>query len=368
MINPASFQPQLVCETSGQPVGLLDWRCEGARVRIANLPPFDAAAIQPDQWTIWRYAAMLPVESRFTLGEGGTPLVRVALDDLTVYAKLEHLNPTGSYKDRGTSVLVNHLLAQGVTEVVEDSSGNAGASLAAYASATGIRARIFVPASAPQGKKRLIAAFGGELVETPGPRAATTEACLQAAQHTVYATHAWSPFFLAGQMTAAWEIWEQLGRRIPDIVICPVGHGGLFTGWVRGFKALRDAGLIDRLPRLYAVQSAACNPLAQAWARGLEVPQAVVQQAGVADGIAVTTPVHGAEVLAAVRETGGAVLQVNDESIVAAQALLHQRGLMVELTSAVPVAALRLMRRDKMLEAGAEIVLPLTGNGLKALY
>jgi threonine synthase len=358
-----AYQPQLISERTGEPAGPLDWQSEGERITIANVPPFDADAIVAHDWSLWRYGAMLPAEKRFSLGEGGTPLTRTEINGLPVYAKLEYLNPTGSFKDRGTAVIVNHLLAHGVTDVVEDSSGNAGASLAAYTSATGIHARIFAPASAPQGKKKLIAAFGAELVEIPGPRINTTEACLKAAETTVYATHAWSPFFLAGQMTCAWEIWEQLGRRAPDAIVCTVGHGGLFIGLARGFRALLDAGLIERMPRLFAVQSAACDPVVQAWERGLDVPEAVVQQPGVADGIAVTLPVHGAEILAVVRSTGGAALRVDDAAILTAQQLLHKRGLMVEPTSAVPAAALLLTK----LTPDATIVMPLTGNGLKTL-
>lgn len=360
-----AYQPQLICERTGMPAGLLDWQCGGGRIIIDNPPPFDPAAIQPDDWSLWRYAAMLPAERRFSLGEGGTPLVRTEIDGLPVFAKLEYLNPTGSFKDRGTALIVNHLLAHGVTEVVEDSSGNAGASLAAYTSATGIHARIFAPASAPPGKKKLIAAFGAELVEVPGPRSSTTEACLKAAETTVYATHAWSPFFLAGQMTCAWEIWEQLGRRAPDVIVCTVGHGGLFVGLARGFRALLDAGLIARMPRLFAVQSAACDPVVRAWERGLDAPEAVIQQPGVADGIAVTLPVHGAEILAAVRSARGAALRVDDAAILAAQKLLGQRGLMTEPTSAVPAAALAQIRPQ--LASEDVVVMPLTGSGLKTL-
>ena len=352
---------KLVCEATGEPVSPLDWRCEGGTVAIADLPPFDASAIDSGEWSLWRYGAMLPVKRRVSLGEGMTPLVQTTVNGHRFHAKLEYLNPTGSYKDRGTAVLVNHLAAQRVNEVVEDSSGNAGASLAAFAGAVGIQARIFVPASAPAGKKQLIASFGAALVEIEGPRAATTEACLQAAQTAVYATHAWSPFFIAGQMTCAWEIWEQMGRRAPQIIVCCVGQGGLFLGLARGFKALHSAGLVDRMPRFIAVQSAGCDPVVQAWERGLDAPERVAQQPSVADGIAVVQPVRGAEVLRVIRETSGAALRVDDVQIVAAQAALGKRGFIVEPTSAVPVAALEQIAQ---VEPG-EIVVPLTGNGLK---
>jgi threonine synthase len=193
-------------------------------------------------------------------------------------------------------VLVNHLLAHQVSSVVEDSSGNAGASLAAYAGASGIQARIFVPASAPAGKKRLIA-LNAELVEVDGPRSAPTAVCHEAARAAVYASHAWSPLFLAGQMTCAWEIWEQVGHAAPDAVVCPVGHGGLFMGLARGFAALRDAGLVEQQPRLYAVQSSACDPIVRAWENNLDEPVIAPESATIADGIVVNQPVHGREIL-----------------------------------------------------------------------
>jgi threonine synthase len=359
----ADYSAQLSCDYCSQPAGVLDWRCVqcGGPLRITNLPRFDTTGIRAGDWSLWRYEAMLPVPRRFSLGEGMTPLVEVEWPGQGFLAKLEYLNPTGSFKDRGTVTLVNHLLHQGVTEVVEDSSGNAGASLAMYAGATGIQARIYVPASAPEGKKRLIA-LNAELVEVPGPRSAPTEACHEAARETVYASHAWSPFFTAGQMTAAWEVWEQLGRRAPDGIVCPVGHGGLFLGFARGFKALLDAGLIERMPALIAVQSAACDPLVRAWENGQDEPITIVQNATVADGIVVALPSRGREILAAIRASGGAARRVDDDSILRARDRLTKRGLLVEPTSAVPVAALEHLP----VHGRAEIVVALTGSGLKS--
>lgn len=362
-----SFTSQLTCDFCHQPAQPLDWRCKacGGTISITNLAGFDPTMIHSEDWSLWRYEAMLPVEKRFSLGEGATPLVTVDWPGGGFLAKLEYLNPTGSYKDRGTVMLVNHLLGQGVTEVVEDSSGNAGASLGMYAGATGIHARIFVPASAPEGKKRLIA-LNAELVEVPGPRSAPTEACHEAARETVYASHAWSPFFVAGQMTAAWEVWEQLGRRAPEAIVCPVGHGGLFLGFARGFAALWDAGLIERMPAMIAVQSAACDPVVRAWETGREEAEPATQNATVADGIVVTRPTRGREILSVIRASGGAALRVDDEAILRARDMLTKRGLLVEPTSAVPVAALERVRAQVSDEA--EIVVALTGSGLKSLH
>ncbi|MFO7320630.1 MAG: threonine synthase [Chloroflexota bacterium] len=359
--------PTLICTECHAAAAPLDWRCAvcGGPLDFAELPSFDPGSINADDFSLWRYAAMLPVERRFSLGEGLTPLVQTEDEGLPFHAKLEYLNPTGSYKDRGTVTLINHLLAHGVREVVEDSSGNAGASVAAYCTASDIHARIFVPASGTPAKKALIARFGGELVEIAGPQHAKTLACMEAAKTTTYASHAWSPYFVLGQMTVAWEVWEQMGHRAPDAVALPVGHGGLLLGFARGFHSLHQAGLIDRLPRLFAVQAESCDPIVRAWESGADIPSEVTPEPTVADGIIVEVPVRGKEVLAAIRRSNGGALRVSDEAILAAQQRLARRGLIVEPTSAAPVAALARLR--EILGNDASIVIPLTGNGLKML-
>ncbi len=355
----------VICERCGRAAGPLDWHCTACSgpLKIADLPPFDPEAIRTHEWSLWRYTAMLPAVRRFSLGEGMTPLVPVALPDKPFLAKLEYLSPTASYKDRGMAVMFNHLLAHGVEAVVEDSSGNAGASLAAYAGGIGIDARVFVPADAPAGKKTQIARFGATLVEVTGSRADVTAACEKAAQDIPYASHAWNPFYLAGQMTIAWEIWEQMGHRAPDAIVCPVGQGGLLLGLARGFAALHEAGLIAHVPRLYAIQSAACDPIVKAWEAEHDAPIPVSSGETIAGGIKITAPVRGREVLAALRGSGGAAYRVSDSAITAAQTILAAHGLFVEPTSAVPVAALD--RVQAHLDRAAEIVIPLTGSGLK---
>jgi len=358
---------KLICTECSAEAGPLDWRCSvcGGPIDFAEPLRFRPEVVDDGDFSLWRYAAMLPVERRFTLGEGLTPLVSVPIDGMKVYAKLEYLNPTGSYKDRGTVTMMNHLLAYGVQAVVEDSSGNAGASVAAYSTASGIYARIFVPQTAAASKKALIARFGGELVEVPGPQHAKTEACVEAAKTTTYASHAWSPYFILGQTTVAWEVWEQMRWRVPDVILSPVGHGGLFLGFTRGFQALYEAGLIDRVPRMIAVQSAGCDPVVRAWETGAEVPPHVTPTPTVADGIIVETPVRGKEVMRAIRESNGAAIRVENEAILDAQTRLAWHGLMVEPTSAAAAAALPEVRR--LLGDEVEIVMPLTGNGLKML-
>jgi len=364
----APAPPRLVCGRCEQPAEALAWRCAacGGPLEIANLPSFSTDALR-QVGGLWRYGAMLPVRQAVSLGEGGTPLIPTSLRGVEFLAKLEYLAPTASYKDRGTAVLLSHLLGQGARDLVEDSSGNAGASLAAYAAAAGLRARVYVPAHASDAKRRQIACFGAELRCVAGPRHATTAACEAAAEaeRLVYASHAWSPFCIAGHMTCAWEIWEQLGRRAPDALVCPVGQGNLFLGLARGFAALRQAGLVPRVPRMYAAQSAACAPLASAWAAGREQPRPAEEQPTIAEGIRIAAPIRGREVLRAIRDTGGAALALPEAAIAAAQADLQRRGLLVEPTSAVAAAALPAVR--ELLGGAATVVLPLTGSGLKAM-
>ena len=179
----------------------------------------------------------LPPGTRLTsLGEGGTPLLEENLAERTLYLKCEHLNPTGSFKDRGTAVLVSALKAAGVEQAVEDSSGNAGASFAAYASRAGISARVYIPEYASGPKRSQIEAYGAELVPIVGSRSATTEAALRAVDGgLVYASHAHMPHFMAGMATIAFEIAEALGRA-PGTMVVPVGQGTLLLGAYLGFK------------------------------------------------------------------------------------------------------------------------------------
>ena len=354
----------LQCSECFQRAGAIDWRCPscGGSLDLADPPAFDPATIDDRDFSLWRYRAMLPVARRFSLGEGLTPLVPAELEGMPFAAKLEYLNPTGSFKDRGTAVMLNHLAAHDAREVIDNSSGNAGASLAAYAGIAGMSATVYVPAAtAVESKKRLIRSFGGCIIESQDYLADV----YAAAEKTTYASHAWNPYFVLGQQTAAWEIWEQFGRRAPDAVAAPVGHGGLFLGCYRGFKALRDAGLIERIPRMIAVQSAGVDPVVRGWETRSSEPPPIQPRPGVADGILVDKPVRGKQILSALDDSGGFALRVGDDAIKRARNLLRAQGFLIESTSAAPAAALPRIRQR--IGEAAELVIALTGSGLKNL-
>ncbi|MFN8471710.1 MAG: pyridoxal-phosphate dependent enzyme [Anaerolineae bacterium] len=344
------------------------WRgASGAPLELAGLPPFDPGLIRQDVWSLWRYRALLALPDGaepVSLGEGMTPLVPLTVDGRTLHFKLEFMAPTGSYKDRGVTTLITGLKAIGVREVLEDSSGNAGVAVAAYAAAGGLKARIFVPDYASPAKKAQVRVYGAELVEVPGGRAATTEAAIKAAETSVYASHAWHPLFTIGLRTAAWEIWEALGRRAPDAVVMPSGQGGLLLGLFDGFMDLKSVGLIDRLPKLYAVQAAAVAPLYASWRAGAHDVAAVPEGRSLAEGVLIRQPVRGAALLNAVRQSEGGVAIAGEEAIQQARADLARHGLFVEPTSALALAGLRGLGDE--IPADALVVLPLTGSGLKA--
>jgi threonine synthase len=314
---------------------------------------------------------MLPVVrkgmERTSLGEGWTPLIPDQWGGVPVYWKLDTFMPTGSYKDRGVSIMVNWLAGLGAHTVVDDSSGNAGASLACYAARAGLTARIYVPESAPEPKRAQIAIYGAELVEVQGPRSQATKAAehdTQNSREAAYASHAWHPAFLLGQMTCAWEIWEQLGGRVPDWLVAPVGNGGLLLGTWRGFQHLLQSGVTDRLPRLLAVQADPYTPIFSAFHENLEdiVPYQRVEKVS-ADGIAISYPVHSASVIKAVRQSRGTIVAVEEKDVMANHEKLAARGLFVEPTSATVAVALK--KVQTLFGDDETVVAILTGHGLK---
>lgn len=294
-----------------------------------------------------------------SLGEGGTPLAGIERGDCEKFLKCEGLNPSGSFKDRGTALLVSALAAQGVDRAIEDSSGNAGASFAAYAARAGIRARVFAPAYASGPKRAQIEAYGAELVSVPGPRARASEAALaEAGAGAVYASHAYLPYGLAGMATLAYELVEQLGRA-PGTLITPVGQGTLFLGAHRGFKALLQAGVIDRLPRMVGVQSEACPPVWSAWSG---TTWTVREDDTLAEGIRITQPLRLAGLLQAAQESGGGFEVVGEEAIREALGQLGRRGFFVEPTSAIVWPVLQ-SAEDRW--PGPWVAI-LTGSGMKS--
>jgi len=334
---------------------------------IAWTPAFDPAAVSGRKPTLWRYREALPIAgeaSVVSFDEGMTPLVPVNFGGVSVLVKQDQLFSTGSYKDRGATVLISHLKALGVQRVVEDSSGNAGCAIAAYCARAGIACTIYAPADTASGKLAQIREYGATLVKVPGSREDTARAVLKAAEDTYYASHSWNPFFFQGTKTFAYEVCEQLGWQAPDSVVLPVGNGTLLLGAYIGFTDLVQAGVISRLPRLIGVQAAACAPLYTAFQERREAHVKAASGHTLAEGVAIADPIRGRQILQAVRHTGGQMLTVTECEIAASLASMGKQGFYIEPTSAATTAGV-----SKYLASLAErelVVSVLTGHGLKS--
>jgi len=321
--------------------------------------------------SLWRYRAALPVDltGPITLGEGLTPLLEQDWGESgRVLVKADWLNPTGSFKDRGSSVLLSYLRERGVAAVVEDSSGNGGSSVAGYGTAGGLQVTIVAPESTSPAKIAQVRAYGAAVELVPGPREASQQAAIRIAQSgsAVYASHNWQAFFLQGTKTLGYELWEDLGYRAPDNVILPVGAGSSLLGCSLAFAELLAAGQIRRLPRLFAAQPLHCSPLDASVTAGVDTPVDRPVLPTIAEGTAIARPLRLAQMVAAVRDSGGGTVAVPEEDIVAALARLCGRGLFVEPTSATAAAAHARLRAAGTIRAEETTVVMLSGSGLKA--
>jgi threonine synthase len=370
----------LRCSTCGLIAAPGDWRCStcGGLLRIEWTSAPLRERIDLNRAGVWRYRPLLPdlrSSSIITLGEGATPLVWLdrwatahRLDRVGV--KLEYINPTGSFKDRGTTTLVSRAIELGLDRIVEDSSGNAGASVAAYAARAGLPATIFVPITSPPAKRAQIERVGAAIVLVDGPRSAVTDAALTevGASGAYYAGHNANPYFVAGMATFAYELIEQLWTDLPRHLIFPTGGGSLVVGAHEGFRRwLGDDPDHDQVtPRFHAVQPVGCAPLVAAMEQGLDDPPAIQRQPTVAGGIEVEHPPRGRDILQVLRATGGSAVGVDDAEILHQRRLLARlEGIDVEPTTAAAFAGLARLARAGTIRPMEPIVVAATGAGWK---
>ncbi len=340
----------------------------GGYLNLAPSPGLKRGDINTSRCSVWRYAKAIAVDEQHavTMGEGWTPLTCGEWKGAPMMFKLEFMMPTGSFKDRGMTVMVSYLKSRGLTEVLEDSSGNAGASLSAYAAAAGMRCRILVPETASYPKIAQIAACGADVMTIRGTRQDVADAAMRMSKEIFYASHNWQPFFAEGTKTLAYELWEQLGFKAPDNVIVPLGYGSNVSGCAIGFSELLRNGEISKMPRIFGVQAANCAPYFNAFKAGVDhlVPTTVTPT--IAEGIASSKPTRVVEALRAVRDSGGSIVAVTEVEIVAALGTLARKGLYVEPTSAAAGAGLTQLLASGAIKPGESTVLVLTGTGLKA--
>jgi threonine synthase len=323
---------------------------------------------------MWRYRALLPIEEgtiQYPLLVGGTPLVapaflreRLRLPGL--WLKDETRGPSGSNKDRGTGLVLEQALRTGVRTVSCASTGNVAASLAIGAAAAGVKAVLFVPANVNTTKLALMLYAGATVMRIVEGYGAAFELSRQAAQ-----AFGWldrntgiNPSTVEAKKTAAFEIWEQLGRRVPDVVFVPVGDGVTLWAMTKAFGELQACGATGGVPRIIGVQAEGCDPLYRAWQTGLAPAQ--VEPNTIADGIAVGEPLFGAAAIQAVRMSAGDILAVSDGDILEAARLLgRSAGIIAEPAGAAAMAGLVAARRLRLVDDAETVVVHVTGSGLK---
>lgn len=302
-----------------------------------------------------RYYGLLPFVPLKYIGEGNTKHVAERIGDVEVVFKLEYQNPSGSFKDRGSALALSYAYSMGFREAVEDSSGNAGISVALYSRIYRIKSTIVVPSTSSAAKKNLIKMIGANLLEMP-TRKAAEEYAISLSSRAFYVAHTRSPFYIYGYATISYEVFEEYGH--PDVFIVPAGSGGLLLGIIRGFEILKKLGLLQKIPTPIAVQGYSNQPIFRS-VKGFEIQG---RSSLLAEGIMVPQPPRLDEVSNAIKTYRGDVVLVSDEDIVAALEDLISMGFIVEPTSAVAYAAFKKIAHNLK---GGRVLIVLTGSGLK---
>ncbi|HET9692163.1 MAG TPA: threonine synthase [Acidimicrobiales bacterium] len=329
--------------------------------------------------SIWRYADLLPAEHdpAVDLGAGFTPLVRA--DRLAaelglgeVWVKNDTLNPTGSFKDRVVNVALTKARELGFTVAACASTGNLAGSVAAHAARAGMRSVVFIPSDLEPAKVTMTAVFGGTLVAIEGTYDDVNRLCAElAGEHTDWAFVNVNvrTYYAEGSKTLAYEVAEQLGWRAPDHVVVPVASGSQLTKIAKGFKELRQVGLLDDGPdvRISGAQAAGCSPVATAFAEGSDAVRPV-RPSTIAKSLAIGNPADGVYALDAVRSSGGAFAAVSDEEVVEGIRLLARtEGIFAETAGGVTIASLKRLAEQGVVRPDERVVAYVTGNGLKTV-
>lgn len=343
-------------------------KCDcGGLWKLDFTPPlFDTKLIDKGTWGLFRYRAFMPIIDEswkdITLGEGMTPVISL---DEDVMLKMDYFMPTLSFKDRGAAMLIAHCKSIGVKSVVQDSSGNAGNSVAAYCAKAGIECEIFVPEGTSPKKIDMIKAHGSKVNIVPGSRDNCADVCRKKVDtdSAYYASHVYNPFFYEGTKTYIYEVFEQLNR-IPANIFVPLGNGTLFIGIVKGLEELVRSGLIEKMPNILAIQSQNCNPFVKAVEKGLKLPALVNPKQTLAEGIAIGKPMRGEEILEYIYKYNIQVITAPEDKILEARELLATKGIYCEHTTAANYAAY--LDYCKMNGKTTDCLIPMCGAGLKS--
>lgn len=360
---------ELKCTKCESPsTNILDYKCRcGSPFEVKLHFRFDKANIEKQDYSIWRYRNFYPYLDKkeiVSLGEGWTHVVKIRKN---LYCKLEFLNPTSSFKDRGSASLISAIHRKVKEErgyISEDSSGNAGASIAAYSSRAGLKAKIFVPESVLERKLNQILFYGAEVERVKGERNEVAIKAQKPEKGKFYVGHIWHPIFNDGVRTLAYELAEQFEWNLPDYVYLPVSAGTLLLGVIRGFRHLVNSGLADEFPTVVGCQPERVSPL---YHRLMNQPFSRPEMMdSIADALVSVNPPFMEMMVNELKEIGGKAEVVNEDQTYDAFVELARNGFYVEPSSAVAYAAYKKHAEMDELVKRERTVIVLTGSGLKS--
>lgn len=328
--------------------------------------PFDLKKIDRSTWSLFRYREFLTglgeAWQSVTLGEGLSPVVEL---EPGVFLKVDYMMPTLSFKDRGAATLVSHMKAIGVTQCVQDSSGNAGHAVAAYCARAGIACEIYVPEGTSPKKIAMIKATGAACRVIEGSRDHCADVC-RARVHdegVYYANHVVNPFFYEGMKTYIYEVFEQMGR-IPEHIIVPVGNGTLYLGVIKALEHLLASGVIDHFPKVIALQSEHCDPLYEAYRENSDEALPVAVRPTIAEGIAIGKPLRAKEILTLARKHNVVFVRAPENRLLAWRERLAKKGFYIEHTTAANFVAWEAYQETY--GASSDVLITLCGAGIKS--
>jgi threonine synthase len=363
------MEHEIKCSKCGRSSSrILDFKCScGSPLETHLHFNFEKKKIRKRNYSLWRYVSFFPYVSEkeiVSLGEGWTPLIKFS--DNT-YFKLDYLNPTGSFKDRGSTMLISAVhkpLERARGYISEDSSGNAGASIAAYAARAGLKAEIYVPQNVSGPKLSQIQFYGAQVVKVSGSRRRVTEEAQKSEKRKFYVGHILHPLFRDGIRSVAYELAEEFGWRLPDRIYLPVSAGTLLLGVINGLRHLEKSGLIDIFPEIVACQTRQVSPLYHRF-KGLSYTQPK-RITSIADALVSVDPPLLDLMIKNLEEVNGNTVIVEEEEIFNAFIKLARKGFFVEPSSAVAYAAYEKQLEIKETSKNDKAVIVMTGNGLKS--
>jgi len=362
---------EITCSACGKPSpNLLNLKCPscGQPLDVRQSRKFETKQIHKKNYSLWRYTRFFPYIKEadiITLGEGWTPLVKFSAN---VYFKLENLNPTGSFKDRGSATLISalhRLVEKAHGYISEDSSGNAGASVAAYAARAGLKAKIYVPQTVSGPKSNQIQFYGAEVIKVSGSRAQVAEEAQKPVKNGFYIGHILDPLFRDGIRSLAYEIAEQFDWHVPERIYLPASAGTLLLGVASGFSHLVESGVIESMPRIVACQTSQVSPLYHRFKNLRYNPPEKITS--IADALVSVNPPLLNLMVEQLKVAKGDAVMVQEEEILTAFKELARKGFFVEPSSAVAYAAYKRQLKSKETSEDESSAIVLTGNGLKTM-